>query len=154
VYQYSVDWDKAQYYAEQSVANAKLMKEGDVKLKTVFNSLSELGKLYQWVGKFTESKDVRIEAYELVSMVHDPEHPMVLEAGSNVIKINGELGEHYDAERFARICYEGLNRHGLDPESYEATSAAIDLAKATFNLIKTNGPENANIVEGKLRCWP
>jgi hypothetical protein len=37
----------------------------------------------------------------------------------------------------------------LDPNSYEAASAAINLAYSTCNLITKNGPESADIEEVK-----
>jgi hypothetical protein len=79
---------------------------------------------------------MREEAYIYVSQSHDPEHPLVLEAGGELIEILFETGDYYDAERFARVCYEALTRAPLDPNSFEAAIAARNLAIASCNLVK------------------
>jgi tetratricopeptide (TPR) repeat protein len=144
------DWDKAIHYQEQSILHAKLIKNGEKKIKNVYNSLSGLGYLYHYMGNLTESKAIREEAYMYVNATYDPEHPLVLEAGGKLIKILNATGEFYDAERFARVCYEGLTRVPLDPDSCEAAKAAINLANASCLLIEANGPESADIEEAEM----
>jgi hypothetical protein len=102
------------------------------------------------MGKLTEAKALAEEAYMFVSEVYDPEHPLVLEAGDQLVQILGHTGDYHDAERFARICYEGLTRAPLDPESVEAAKGAATLAQATCNLISKNGPESADIEEAEM----
>jgi hypothetical protein len=75
-------------------------------------------------GNITAAKATREEAYIYVSKIHNPEHPLVLQAGSKLIEILGATGDDYNAERFARVCYDALTRPPLDPESYEAMNAA------------------------------
>jgi hypothetical protein len=66
--------------------------------------------------------------------------------------LNENLGDHYDAERFARINYEILTspHHGSDLESYEVANAARNLSLASCNLIKANGPNSADIEEAEM----
>jgi hypothetical protein len=86
-------------------------------------------------------------AYVYVSEVYNPKHPLVLRAGGRLI---GILSHYYDAERFARICYEALTRAPLDPDSFEAAEAAINLVNASCNLIKSNGPDSADKEEAEM----
>jgi hypothetical protein len=144
------NWDKAEYYCKQSIFHAKQMKKGETKIRRVYDTLSWLGDIYHLCHKLTESKAVREEAYMFVNEVYDPEHPLVLEAAGNLIETLGMTGDHYDAERFARICYQSLTRPPLDPESYEAAKAAGNLARASYNLIKANGPGSADIEEAEM----
>jgi tetratricopeptide (TPR) repeat protein len=144
------DWDKAIHYQEQSILHAKLMKDGEKKIKKVYDYLSRLANLYHHMGKLTEAKTVREEAYMYVNATYDPEHPLVLEAGGYLIEILNETGNYYDAERFARVCYEALTRAPLDPDSFEAANAASNLADASRNLINENGPLSADIKEAEI----
>jgi hypothetical protein len=102
------------------------------------------------MGKLTESKAVSEEAYIHVSEAYDPEHPLVLEAGGKLIEILNRTGDYYDAERFARVCYDGLTRAPLIPDSFEAAIAASNLANASCNLINKNGPESADVDEAVM----
>jgi hypothetical protein len=87
----------------------------------------------------------------LLNETYDPEHPIVLEAGSRLIEILSRTGHHHDnVERFARICYECLTRTPLDPESFEAAEAAGNLSRASFDLIQANGPGSADIDEAEM----
>jgi hypothetical protein len=144
------DWDKAIHYQEQSILHAKLLKDGEEKIKRAYDYISRLANLYHSIGKLTEEKAVNEEAYMYVSEVYDPEHPLVLEAGRELIGILNRTGNFYDAERFARVCYDGLTRAPLDPDSFEAAKAASNLAEASFNLIDKNGPESADIDEAEI----
>jgi hypothetical protein len=74
----------------------------------------------------------------------------VLKVARKFIFILGKTGNHYDAERFARICYQALTRHPLDPESFEAAEAAINLSSASCNLIQANSSESADIEEAEM----
>jgi hypothetical protein len=74
----------------------------------------------------------------------------VLRTAYHLIAILGLTGNRYDAERFARISYEALTRPHLNPESYEAANAAINLVNASYDLMKTNGPESADIEEAGM----
>jgi hypothetical protein len=82
--------------------------------------------------------------------LYNPEHPLVLEAGGKLIEILVLTGDFYDAERFARVCYEALTRAPLDPDSFEAANAAKNLVNSSYLLIETNGPESANIDEAEM----
>jgi tetratricopeptide (TPR) repeat protein len=144
------NWDKAEHHCKQSIFHAKQMKGGQMRIRRVFDALSLLGDTYHLCDKLTESKAVREEAYMFVNEVYDPEHPLVLEAASNLIGTLGMTGDHYDAERFARICYQCLTRPPLDPESYEAAKAAGNLARASYNLIEANGLGSADIEEAEM----
>jgi hypothetical protein len=77
-------------------------------------------------------------------------HPLVLEAGGQFIEILNLTGDYYDAECFARVCYDILTRSPLDPDSLEAANAASNLANESVNLINKNGPENADIEESEM----
>jgi hypothetical protein len=144
------DWDKAEYYCKQSIFHVKQMKEGEIRMKKVLDALSLLGNMYQLGDKLTEAKAIMEEAYMFVNEVYDPEHPLVLDAAGELIRALGMTGDHHDAERFARICYDSLTRPHLDPESYEAAKAAGNLAGASYNLIKANGPDSADIEEAEM----
>jgi hypothetical protein len=67
-----------------------------------------------------------------------------------LIEILGLTGDYYDAERFARICYDALTRAPLDSNCYEAAEAARNLAEASCNLIRDIGPESADIDEAEM----
>jgi hypothetical protein len=102
------------------------------------------------MGQLNEAKAIREEAYMYVNETYDSEHPLVLEAGGELIEILNRTGNYYDAERFARVCYEALTRAPLDPNSYEAADAARNLANASCNLIETNGFKSAVIEEAEM----
>jgi hypothetical protein len=118
-----------------------------MKIKMVYDVLSNLGQLYHTMGKVSEAKATREEAYCSISEVYDPEHPLVLEAGTRLIEILKVTKKYYDAERFSRICYESLTRTPLDPDSFQIANAAINLATISIHLIRTKGPEGADIIE-------
>lgn len=124
------DWDKRQHYLEQSILHGKQMTDGESKMDRVFHSMAKLGDLFQEKGKVIEAKIIMEENYIYLSEKYDPKHPLVLKAGANLIQILALTGAFYDAERFSRICYEGITRKPLDPDSYEAARAAMNLAHA------------------------
>jgi hypothetical protein len=95
------------------------MKEGEKKVQQVLRSYSSSAGLYQVSYKISEEKAVRKEAYIYASEIYNPEHPIVLEAGGLLIDTLCRSGDFYDAERFARVCYDSLTRPPLDPEAYE-----------------------------------
>jgi hypothetical protein len=144
------DWDKATYCQEQSILHAKQLNDREDKIKKVFDYLSHLGEIYSNMGKLPEAKAVGEEAYLHVSEVDNPEHPLVLEAGGKLIEMLNATGDFYDAERFARVCYEALTRGPLDPDCFEAARAAMNLANASCNLIIKNGPESADFDEAEM----
>jgi tetratricopeptide (TPR) repeat protein len=100
-YEQVEDWDKAIHYQEQSILHAKQIKDGEDKIKTVYNLISRLGDIYNYIGKLTEAKAIKEEAYMYVSQSYDPEYPLVLEAGGKIIEILNRTRKFYDAERFA-----------------------------------------------------
>jgi tetratricopeptide (TPR) repeat protein len=142
--------DKAHHYSKQAIFHAKQIRDGEERARDLFDALSSQGTLYYCMGKFIEAKAVREEAYIYVSEIYNPEHPIVLEAGGKLIEILNKTEDYYDAERFARVCYDGLTRPPLDPDSYEAADAAKNLAEASCNLIMKNGPEAADIEEAEM----
>jgi hypothetical protein len=146
------DGNKAQHYCEQSLLNAKRLKEGKMKTQRAYGTLSCQGDPYEMMDmdKLTEEKAVREEAYICVSEMYDPEHPLVLAAGDRLISSFLFTGDYYDAERFARVCYGSLTGPHLDPECCEADRAACSLALATHKLIKANGLECADIEEAEM----
>jgi tetratricopeptide (TPR) repeat protein len=147
------DWDKAIHYQEQSILHAKQLKDGEDKIKKVYECMCNLASLYDDMNNLAEVKAVREEAYMYVNETYNPEHPLVLEAGGRLIEILNKTGNYYDAERFARICYESLTRVPLDPDSYEAAAAARNLAEASFNLFPESvdiDPESADIDEAEI----
>jgi hypothetical protein len=82
--------------------------------------------------------------------VYNPEHPLVLEAAGKLIETPNQTGEYYDAERFARICYEARTRPPLDSENFEAAEAPCSLACAFYELIRANGSESADVEEAEM----
>jgi hypothetical protein len=48
------------------------------------------------MDKLPKAKAVREEAYIYVSEVYNPEHPLVLEAGAQLIEILNQTGDFYD----------------------------------------------------------
>lgn len=94
------------------------------------------------IGRSTESKAVREEAYMYVSAVYNPEHPLVLENGGKLITILVATGEFYDAERFARVCYDGLTRapRENDPEGGDIIEAEMLARKAVHIMKEFKGP--------------
>jgi tetratricopeptide (TPR) repeat protein len=144
------DWDNALHYIEKSVLHAILMKEGEIKIERLLVNLNSLGEAFHKMGKLTESKAIREEAYMHVSEIHNHEHPLVLEIGGNLIEILIATGELYDAERFARVCYDSLTRVPLDPDSYEAANAARNLTEVSCDLIRANGLDSVNIEEAEM----
>jgi tetratricopeptide (TPR) repeat protein len=146
------DWEKAAYYQKQAIMHAKQTEDGedDNKIRKVYGYLNGLVRLHQTMGQSDERKVIGEEAYICVYEVYDPKHPLVLEAGGKLIEILSHTGDYYDAERFARICYEALKRPPLDPNSFEAATAARNLARASCDLIKENGAESADIDEAEM----
>jgi hypothetical protein len=95
-----------------------------------------LGGIYHGSNEREKAKSIREEAYMHVNETYNPEHPLVLEAAGQLIGTLLNLGDFYNAERFARICYDALIRPPLDPKSYEAAKAAGNLANASRFLIQ------------------
>jgi hypothetical protein len=89
------------------------------------------------------------ESYISDSEFYHPEHPLVLRAADELIGVLATTGHYYDAERFARVCYDSLTHTPLDPDSFEAGKAAANLSRASCDLIKANGPEAADIEEAE-----
>jgi tetratricopeptide (TPR) repeat protein len=145
-----LDWARSKHHIEKSIMHSKKMKDGKEKVEQLYKSFSSLANTYYTMNNLTESKAYREEAYMCVSEMYNPEHPLVLEAGGHLITILGRTGDFYDAERFARICYEGLTRHPLNPDSCEAAKAAGDLSEASINMIEAKGPESADIIEAEM----
>jgi hypothetical protein len=144
------NWDKAQHYCEKSTVHAKQMMAGEDKIRRVFDTLTRQGDLHAVRGKLTKAKTTMEETYTYVSEVYNLEHPKVLEAGSKLIDILNQKGNHYDAEHFARVCYDSLIRPRLDPESFAAANATTDLSCAIYDMIKANGLESADIDEAEM----
>jgi tetratricopeptide (TPR) repeat protein len=144
------DFDKAHHHCDQSISYAKQMKEGEEKRKWVYETLVSKGGLYYQMCNFNDAKVAMEEAYIYIAEIHNPEHPLVLQAADELIQTLSQTGDYYDAERFARICYEALTRAPLDPESREAADAATRLANASRHLIKQNGADNADIEEAEM----
>jgi tetratricopeptide (TPR) repeat protein len=144
------DFDKALHHDEQSIYCAKQMKGGEHKTKQIYDCSFSLGDNYKVMGKYTEAKTIREEAYICVSERYNSEHPLVLVAGGQLIEALNMTEDYYDAERFARFCYDGLTRPPLDPDSYEAAQASINLSFACCNLNKRDGPESADIEEAEM----
>jgi hypothetical protein len=119
-------------------------------MRKVFDYISLLGLIYQLSEKLTESKAAREEAYMYINEVYDPEHLLVLEAARELIRALSKTEDYYDAERFARICYQSLTRPHLDSESFEAAKATGNLAKASYDLIEANGLDSAGIEEAEM----
>jgi dTDP-4-dehydrorhamnose 3,5-epimerase-like enzyme len=81
------------------------------------------------MGKLSEAKALREEAYMFVSEVYNPEHPIVLKIGCKLVDILLLTNNYYDAERSARVCYDSLTCAPMNPNSSEAAQAASNLAK-------------------------
>lgn len=137
------DWDKVKHHQEQSLYHAKQLNEGEYELKKVNECLCLLGDTYHLLHKLPEAKAIHEEAYIRLSEVHDPVHVLVLEAGGKLVAILLEIGNYYDAERFARIVNETLNRPPWDPKSMNAANPAVGLSKE-------NRPESADIDEAYM----
>jgi hypothetical protein len=144
------DFNKAHHHCDQSIYYAKQLKEGEEKRKWVYDTLIWKGDLYYQLCSFNVAKVAMEEAYIYVSEIYNPEHPLVLEAADKLIQALGQTHDYYDAEWFARICYEALTRAPLDPESYEAARAATRLANASRHLIDENGADSADIEEAEM----
>jgi tetratricopeptide (TPR) repeat protein len=142
--------NKVQDHMELAVSHAKKMQEGEEKTKLLFDALNSLGDAYHKLQKLSETKAVREEAYECLTETYDVDHPLVLEAGRQLVEILSVIGDYYDSERFARVCYESQTRAPFDPESLQAAFAASNLAIASCNLIKSEGPESADIEEALM----
>jgi tetratricopeptide (TPR) repeat protein len=61
------DSDKALHYIEKSVFHAKQMKEGELRVRRVFQMLNGLGDICHNIGKLAGSKAFMEEAYMHVS---------------------------------------------------------------------------------------
>jgi hypothetical protein len=142
----------AEHHCKQAVLYAKKLKKGDEKMQRVYDTLQLLATIYFARGETPEGKAVYEERYNYLVEVYDPEHPLVLKAAGKLIEILNlsEVGDYYNAERFAKVCYEALTRPPLDPESYEAAKAALNLARASYNLYQTVGPDSADIEEAEM----
>jgi hypothetical protein len=73
-----------------------------------------------------------------MAILYDPIHPVVLKIASLLISVLINLGEFFDAERYARFLYDCLTRP-IDPESEEVADAADTLATVIYNMINKNG---------------
>jgi hypothetical protein len=143
------DWDNAQHHLEQLILYTRQLEEGPLKTDRLYNALWGLSLVYLQTDRLAEAKTIREEAYMCVSQAYSLEHPIVLEAGGQLVQSLVYTGDHDDAddaERFARICYESLIRPPLDPESYEAAGAALNLAIALCQYIKNGTNLDVNTI--------
>lgn len=114
------DFNKAENHIEKSLTYAKLIAEKEMRIEKVYDTLCAKGKIYFLQLKFESSKSVCEETYNLVAEAYNPTHPMVLSAANLLITTLIKLKEYYDAERYARICYECLTRP-VDMEDEEVS---------------------------------
>jgi hypothetical protein len=82
-----------------------------------------LGYHYFATRRLTEAKAVREKTCIFLSEMHNPKHPLIPEAAEKLNMILNLTDNDYDAERFARICYESLTHPPLNPESFKAAKA-------------------------------
>lgn len=85
------------------------------------------------------------EAYNLAVVAHDPAHPQVQEAAGVLIEILIEMGDYYNAERYAQVIYSNLRdeNNGMNQESAAVAKGAYNLADAIYrqdgDLVKAEG---------------
>lgn len=90
------------------------------------------------------------DAYNLLAEHYHPSHHKVLQAGNDLINILILLEEYYDAERYARICYECLTKP-VDTQSEEVRRAAEFLSRVTLKLIEKDVDDKGHdIVEVEM----
>jgi hypothetical protein len=67
---------------------------GEVRIDVLVRGLSTKAGIFRMMNKLADAKAAAEEAYTCVSEVHDPEHPLVLEAASTLIAILSNKGDH------------------------------------------------------------
>jgi hypothetical protein len=60
------------------------------------------------MDKLTGAKAVIEEAYICLSEGYDYKNPLVINAGRKLFEILKRVGDYYNTQRFARVCYDGL----------------------------------------------
>lgn len=97
-----------------------------------------------------EAKICYEDAYNLVAITYWPSRHIVLRVASNLIAFLNITSEYYDAEGYARICYECLTRP-VNSESEEIAEAAVLLASVSFHLCQQQGiKEGEDIAEAEF----
>jgi hypothetical protein len=114
--------DRSLFYLEKLI-------EGEEKTELLSSTLLSKSRLLFAVNKFCQAKIVAEENYRLLTDAYDSDHPFVLEAGNQFVSILTANKEYYDAQRFARILYDTLQRSD-DPESEAVADALYSLACA------------------------
>jgi hypothetical protein len=99
-----------------------------------------------------EAKALYEEVYNSLVETFYPDHPIVLRSANKLVEVLISTKEYYDAERYARVCYECLTRP-IDLEDNAVSLAAESLEKVTLSLIRQNGEKGGDIneVESLLR---
>jgi hypothetical protein len=97
----------------------------------------------------TKTSASLIKAYNLVAEAHNPNHPLLLKAVSNLIDELIEIKEYHDALRYARMNYEQLTQP-VDTESLDVSNAAEYLAEVVSMLFAHYGPDSFDILEAEI----
>lgn len=92
------------------------------------------------------------ESYYIFAVAYNPSHLIVLKADARLISVLIHLRENYDAERYARICFECLTRP-VSKEDDAVAEAAEQLAEITWILMQENGLKTGDIVESEILAW-
>jgi hypothetical protein len=118
----------------------------------VFRALSKKGEnLFHQSNSesdYSDSKAVYEEAYNLMAEDYDPTHPKVLTAANHLIRILIKRKEYFDAERYARICYDCLTQSNDNRE--QVAQIAEALAKINYDLVFQNGSAGGDVVEAEM----
>jgi hypothetical protein len=133
-----------------AIAHAKRVI-GEESTQLLYDALSQKGRILNLQLNLSEAKATYEETYNFMVEKFYPDHPLVLEVANSLIKILIRTEEYFDAERFARICYECLTRP-IDTESNEVGFAAEALATVTHRLLLQNGSSSSfgNIEEVEM----
>jgi tetratricopeptide (TPR) repeat protein len=112
------DYEKAVDYCDKAIFYAKQLERKELEIKLLQHTMILKSNNLCYQSKCKEARTVSEECHNSVVEAYDVLHPLVLEAANCLIRVLIKLEGPYNAERFARICYQYLT-HG------QSTVAAI-----------------------------
>jgi tetratricopeptide (TPR) repeat protein len=142
------EYSKAIKFSEHAILYARQIISEKSRVHYLYSALDTMAVIFHRQHKYTEAKPYFEEAYITVSYIYSLDHPYVLHAGNNLIKVLTDLKEYYDVERYARLLYECQFKSNT--ESEEFATVIESLAEVTSILIIENGPIGYNIEEAEM----
>jgi tetratricopeptide (TPR) repeat protein len=133
------NYDMAGEHYEKTISHARRIVSEENNTKYLYEVLMKKDRNFDFSSQFKEAKAVYEEAYNLMTIAHYPNDPIVLETANSLIPVLIQLQDFDDAERYARFLYQELTGKSEDNEGKEVAIAANSLASIIYMLMSKGG---------------